>query len=373
MPRKRRICFVTGTRAEFGLMRSTLEAIRARPDLELQLVVTGMHLDRRHGSSIGTIREGGWKVDATVPWNSVRREAWGTARATGNAIVRLSEVFARLKTDVVLVVGDRVEAFAAASAAHIGQIAVAHVHGGDRAEGVIDDSLRHAITKLSHIHFPATAASHARILRLGEDAKRVHCVGTPGLDDIKRLAGSIQGFPKLQRHRYALLVMHPDREGSELNAVINAIVGSGIEQIVAIFPNNDPGADKIIRTLERHRSKFCYLLKDAPREQFLGRMRDAAVLVGNSSSGMIEAASFGTPVLNIGPRQAGRERSQNVADVPCREADIRRAIRQIWNDGEPQRFHGKNVYGRGGAGRRVAGILSRVRLDNSLFRKLISY
>jgi UDP-hydrolysing UDP-N-acetyl-D-glucosamine 2-epimerase len=276
-----------------------------------------------------------------------------------------------LKPDVVLVVGDRVEAFAAASAAHIAQIVVAHVHGGDRAEGVIDDSLRHAITKLSHIHFPATAASRDRIIRLGEDAGRVHLVGTPGIDGIKRLAASAP--LEYERHRYALLVMHPDRGGSDVGVALDAIQKAGIEQIVAIYPNNDPGADRIIRTLERRRSEITSLLKNAPRERFLRLLRDAALLLGNSSSGIIEAASFGTPVLNIGPRQAGRERSENVTDVPCREADIRRAMARIWNGGKPRRFTGENVYGREGAGRRIAGVLARVRLDNSLLRKLISY
>jgi UDP-hydrolysing UDP-N-acetyl-D-glucosamine 2-epimerase len=367
MPRKRRICFVTGTRAEFGLMRSTLEAIRAHPKLELQLIVTGMHLDRRYGKSIDDIRGEGWKVDAIVPWKG------DVAEATGFAVAGLSRAFLKLKTDVALVVGDRVEAFAAASAGHIGRIAVAHVHGGDRAEGLIDDSLRHAITKLSHIHFPATAGSRDRILRLGEDRNRVHLVGTPGLDSIKATASSISVFPNLRRRRYALLVMHPDRDQSDVGAALEAIAKAGVEQIVAIYPNNDPGADRIIRTLEHRRSQLTYLLKNCERGQFLGLMRDAAFLIGNSSSGIIEAASFGTPAVNIGPRQEGRERSENVTDVPCSEAAIGRAVKQIWHNGRPIRFKGRNVYGRDGAGKRIANVLARVRLDNSLLRKLICY
>jgi UDP-hydrolysing UDP-N-acetyl-D-glucosamine 2-epimerase len=367
MPRKRRICFVTGTRAEFGLMRPTLDAIRAHPKLQLQLIVTGMHLDARHGKSIDEIRREGWKIDAVVPWKGE------VAEATGRAIAGLSRTFSKLKTDIVLIVGDRVEAFAAATAAHISHRAVAHVHGGDRAEGVIDDSLRHAITKLAHIHFPATGASRDRIIRLGEDARRVHPVGTPGLDGLKRLAASGDPFPQLVPKQYALVVMHPDRDGSDVAVVLDAIRGAGVGQVVAVYPNNDPGADRIIRTLERRRGNFAYLLRNAPRDQFLRLLRHAAVLVGNSSSGIIEAASFGTPVLNIGPRQAGRERSENVTDVPCREADIRRAIARIWNRGKPVRYNGENVYGREGAGKRIANVLARVRLNNSLLRKLISY
>jgi UDP-hydrolysing UDP-N-acetyl-D-glucosamine 2-epimerase len=148
MPRKRRICFVTGTRAEFGLMESTLRAIRKHPKLQLQIVVTGMHLDRRHGNTIRSIER---KIDATVPWRAATGSPLDTARATGRAIESLAATFDRLNSDVVLIVGDRVEAFAAASAAHISGKIIAHVHGGDRALGQVDDSLRHAITKLSHI------------------------------------------------------------------------------------------------------------------------------------------------------------------------------------------------------------------------------
>ncbi|HTL28247.1 MAG TPA: UDP-N-acetylglucosamine 2-epimerase, partial [Tepidisphaeraceae bacterium] len=254
MPRKRRICFVTGTRAEFGLMRPTLEAIRAHPKLELQLIVTGMHLDRRHGRSINDIRREGWKIDSVVPWKA------DVAQATGLAIAGLSKSLSRLKTDVVLVVGDRVEAFAAASAGHISDLAVAHVHGGDRAEGMIDDSLRHAMTKLSHIHFPATRSSAARIRKLGEDASRIHLVGAPGIDGITELAPVSRHlkkcFPRLTPRAYAMLVMHPDRGGSSIEPILNAIFRSGIEKVLAVYPNNDPGAAKIIRALNRRRRQL---------------------------------------------------------------------------------------------------------------------
>src|SRR4051794_1816336 len=181
--KRRRICFVTGTRAEFGLMRTTLAAIRAHPSLQLQIVVTGMHLDRAHGRSLDAIRAEGWRVEGVVPWPRSTSPA-GTARSTGLATAGIAQTLERLRSDVVLVVGDRVEAFAAAAAGHLSGRAVAHVHGGDRALGQVDDSLRHAITKLSHVHLPATKASAARIIRLGEDRWRVHRVGTPGLDGI---------------------------------------------------------------------------------------------------------------------------------------------------------------------------------------------
>src|SRR6266550_4302922 len=184
---KRRICFVTGSRAEFGLMQSTLRAIESHPKLQLQIIATGMHLDPAHGEPLDAIRNANIEPTATVPWPAAS-SANSTAAATGKATAALAGAFKKLKPDIVLIVGDRVEAFAAASAAHISQIPIAHIHGGDRALGQIDDSLRHAITKLSHIHFPATRQSARRIQRLGEDKFRIHTVGSPGIDGIHHLS-----------------------------------------------------------------------------------------------------------------------------------------------------------------------------------------
>jgi UDP-N-acetylglucosamine 2-epimerase (non-hydrolysing)/GDP/UDP-N,N'-diacetylbacillosamine 2-epimerase (hydrolysing) len=187
------VCFVTGTRAEFGLMRHVLLAIQQHAKLKLQIVVTGMHLDAAHGDGLAEIKRGGWQIDGVVGWDSDSgRDRKTIARNTGSAIARLADAFADLKTDIVLVVGDRVEAFAAASAAHLSGIAVAHVHGGDRAEGQIDDSLRHAISKLAHIHFPATRQSAERLAKLGENRLRIHRTGSPGLDRITEEAAAFR-------------------------------------------------------------------------------------------------------------------------------------------------------------------------------------
>src|SRR5205823_3026318 len=155
----RTICFVTGTRADFGLMQSTLRAIAAHPNLRLQIIATGMHLDPAHGRTIDQIGRDGFKVDATVPWKPAGSNLTLLAQETGAATALLAAAYAKLNSDIILVVGDRVEAFAAATAAHLSGKILAHVHGGDRAQGQVDDTLRHAITKLAHIHFPATKQS----------------------------------------------------------------------------------------------------------------------------------------------------------------------------------------------------------------------
>lgn len=355
-------------------MRTALHAISAHPNLALQLVVTGMHLDRAHGRSIETIRTQGWKVDATVAWPRAVTAA-STATSTGSAMAKLALVFERLKSGVVLVVGDRVEAFAAASAAHISGCIVAHVHGGDRALGQVDDALRHAITKLAHIHFPATMQSAQRIRRLGEDAWRIHRVGSPGLDGIHE-AATVQ---KLVSGPFSLVALHPTsadeaRERHIANSVLRCLQKSEIPCNVVVHPNNDPGNRGISRVWDRVEGDARFIVRrDVPRSLFLGLMRDAAFMIGNSSSGIIEAASFGTPVIDIGDRQKGRERSGNAVNVSANASAIQAAIEKIWRKGRSLRFRGGNVYGTGGAGVKIASILARLSDDPRLRRKLIAY
>ena len=374
--KKRRICYVTGTRAEFGLMERTLRAIQAHRRLELQLIVTGMHLDKRHGRTINQIRKAGWNIEAVVPWRPTSTDLAALAEQTGQATAHLARAFERLKSDIVLVVGDRVEAFGAASAAHLSGRIVAHVHGGDRAQGQVDDTLRHAITKLAHIHFPATEESARRILKLGEDSWRVHVVGSPGLDGIQEDALPV--LTPASRRRYALMLLHPTSsderaEYRRARMLLQASRKAGLEEIIAIAPNNDPGAAGIARCWQDHSHDLGSLEPNWNRPAFLGLLRDAAVLVGNSSSGIIEAASFGTPVLDVGDRQKGRLRGQNVTTVPFRQGAIKAALQKVWNGGRPLTYSANNPYGRGDTAGRIARILATIRLNERLRQKLIAY
>jgi GDP/UDP-N,N'-diacetylbacillosamine 2-epimerase (hydrolysing) len=379
----KKICFVTGSRAEYGLMRGVLAAIDKHPELCLQIMATGMHLDPVHGSSLQTISDEGWTVDRTIPWaTSTDRDRVTTAICTGNATAALAQAYAELKTDVVLVVGDRVEAFAAASAAHLSGLPVAHVHGGDRAAGQVDDSLRHAISKLAHVHFPATKKSAERLRKLGEDAWRIHRAGSPGIDNIRAdTAGADeihQLFGPLARRRFALLVLHPadsdpHLESQRAKMIFKAVASIPYDRIVIVYPNNDPGSAGIIRIWDLLEDERIILRRDVPRPAFLGLMRDAAVLVGNSSSGIIEAASFGTPVLDIGPRQLGRERGPNVTDVPYDGQRIVRELSRLWNHAKPVRFASANIYGGRGAASAIASTLASLCISERLLRKLIAY
>lgn len=365
-------------------MSTALAAIARHPKLRLQIVATGMHLDKRRGDTLAGIRADGWKIDAVAPWPAQRDASPAAVAANaGRAMAELAGILEKLQSDIVLVVGDRVEAFAAAAAAHLSQRIVAHVHGGDRALGQVDDSLRHATTKLAHVHFPATAASARRIARLGEDKWRIHRIGSPGIDGIAAAAAPwsevAREFSGLSPRRFALLVLHPADadaavERKRAESTLRAIRSAGVEQIVIVYPNNDPGADGIIRAWRAAGTQpGIFTRADIPRTLFLGLMRDAAVMVGNSSAGIIEAASFGTPVIDIGPRQLGRECSRNVTHVSYAPADIRRTTAPIWNNGHPRRCRGANVYGRDGAGRRMADKLSQLRIDERLRRKLIAF
>ncbi len=296
---------------------------------------------------------------------------------------RWAREFIRLKPDVVLIVGDRVEALAAAIASHLCDIVVAHLHGGDRALGQMDDSLRHATSKLAHLHFPATAESADRLAKMGEERWRIHQVGSPGIDGIQDAAAPPlqirELFPGIKSRQFALLVLHsiePD-ESAEFQRASNVLKGiseTDIERIIIIHPNNDPGSRGIVRCWEMVAGSARYIVRrDVPRAVFLGLLRDAAMLVGNSSSGIIEAASFRTPVIDVGPRQLGRERCEDVRNVPYRQSSIATAVRRIFNRGRPLRGTCANLYGGKNTGERIATALSRIEIDRRLLRKIIGY
>ena len=362
-------------------MRTTLDAIRSRDELRLQIIATGSHLDPVHGRTVDDIRAAGYTVDAEVQWPD-STDAFGYAGAVGTAAASLASAYAQLKPDVVLVVGDRVEAFAAAFSAHLANLLVAQVHGGDRAIGQADDALRHAISKLTHLHFPATAKSRERLSKMGEDEWRLFLVGAPGIDGIEQAASS----PEHIRERYgamddgtALVVLHPTRDDAQseyesADRLLRAVRSAGVRRTVIVGSNNDPGRDGIARRwAEAAGDTDVQLHANVRRADFLGLMRDAALLVGNSSSGIIEAASFNLPTIDIGPRQQGRERSENVINVPDDLDAITAAVRRIWNDGQPLRPPVENVYGTNGAGRRIADHLATYDPATISQRKLIAY
>ena len=390
----RRVCVVTGTRAEYGLLRTVLRALRRQRGVRPQLLVTGTHLLRKFGHTIDEIRADAFRIDATVRMQAGADDAIAEAEAVGRGVTGIARAIERLRSDVVVVLGDRIEAFAAASAAACARRFVAHLHGGDRAVGDVDDSLRHAISKLAHIHFAATEDAARRLRRMGEPASRVFCVGAPGLDEIRAIRRPSKawlrerlGWPDLPE--YAVVAQHPcgrspATEARDMAATLSAVARAGLAGVVT-YPNSDPGHSGIIEAINRvcgasSRPRGGASKADRGpwrvqpsmgRDDFIRILKGALVIVGNSSSGIIESATAGVPAVNIGPRQKGRLRcGKGVVEARYGEAPVLAAVRRALHVRvEPD----NNVYGDGRTGRRVAQILGRLDLSEAFRQKLIRY
>jgi len=354
---------VTGTRAEFGLLLSVMRAIKANPYLELRTIVTGTHL------TTGTwrdVRDAGFEIDAKVRMQ--RRDTTGRAAdvaALGRGTAKMGDVFAQLNPDVVLVLGDRIEVFAAAAAASIGGFYVAHIHGGDRAEGVADEAMRHAVSKLAHLHFPGSASSRRRLVRMGEAKAQVFNVGSPAVDGLREVAPA-KDAPKL------IVMQHPigedpDRERRWMRATLRATL---LHSRLVMEPNHDPGREGIMRALNTQDLEGAEPTAHLPRERFLSLLKGARVIVGNSSAGLIEAAALRVPCVNIGPRQAGREKPGNVIDCDYGLGHVRKAVDQALNLDTSRLRH---PYGNGRAGERIAEVLASVDLNVVPLRKRNAY
>ncbi|MEJ5991362.1 UDP-N-acetylglucosamine 2-epimerase [Ramlibacter sp. PS3R-8] len=377
--KRRRICYVSGTRADFGLMRSTLQAIHSHPQLALEIVATGMHLSQAHGQTLREIEASGLPIRATVPVETDPPTGATMARNIGQMLVAFTALWQEQRPDVVLLLGDRGEMLAGALAAIHLNIPVAHVHGGERS-GTVDEPVRHAITKLAHLHFTASPGARERVVRMGEAPDRVWVTGAPGLDGLAALATR----PRAELAReagfdpdrpIALFVFHPvlqeaDAAGAQAAAILDALAAQGL-QVLALLPNADAGS-QAVRTVLQQRSQAgeLRLATHLPRADFASWMAAADVLVGNSSAGIIEAATFGTPVVDIGQRQHQRERNANVIGCDADAPAVAAAVRQALGHG---RFPADNVYGDGASGPRIVQLLATVPLDAALMKKTNAY
>jgi UDP-hydrolysing UDP-N-acetyl-D-glucosamine 2-epimerase len=359
MAGQRNIAVVTGSRADFGLLRPVMRAIREHPGLSLQTIVTGTHPLPPARTLAEVAAE--FAVDAVIPMQepgASSRQA--DAAALGRGISGLSLRLSQAEPDVVLVLGDRIEALAAAAAACVGGIRAAHMHGGDRAEGIADEGIRHAITKLAHIHLPATARSANRIIAMGEDPRRVHVVGSPaidGLSDIDPLDDL--SFASLGRPSLVFL-LHPTGAADEIErdrAARLLSICRGAGRVVAFHPNHDPGREGILAALE---SSGCECREHLPRAQFVALLKRVGLIVGNSSAGLIECAALAVRCANVGHRQAGRETAANVIDLPEWEFDrIEQAVHRAAAEARSSAMKAlDHPFGDGRAGERTADLLA---------------
>lgn len=379
----RRVAVVTGTRAEYGLLKSTMTALSTHEAIELQLIVTGSHLLRKFGHTIDEIAADGWTIDAQIAMQCGDDDALDQAGGLARGIDGMARFLVKGRTDMVVVLGDRIEAMAGALAAATTGRFLAHIHGGDLAAGDLDDRLRHAITKLAQLHFPATREAGRRIHRMGEDKARIHVVGAPGLDRVREILESqpIPGrLPRSRdRARQALVVQHPSgrssaRERETMSKVLQACEEESLH-VTCLYPNTDAGHRGILHAIEQRqrsaRNGEFRAIPSLPRDAFLRTMRDSDVLIGNSSSGIIESAYVGTPAVNVGDRQKGRQIC-GPSVIHCAEetAAIRTSLRKALT---LRRIRPAAAYGDGQAGRKIASVLAGVPLSDELRRKLNRY
>jgi GDP/UDP-N,N'-diacetylbacillosamine 2-epimerase (hydrolysing) len=381
---KRKISVITGTRAEYGIMRPVLQEIQASKKLQLYLIVTGMHLSKRHGFTINEIKKDGFRIHAIIDIMPRRNSAYYVVTALGRSIVEFSTVFKKLRPDINLVLGDRDEMLASTIAAYHMNIPNAHIHGGDKSQGGIDEYNRHAIAKMSNIHFAATKKSYERIIKMGENPKTVFLTGSPSIDEIRKnkitsKQDLVTRYPFNFNGNEILLLQHSvttqsELSGKQIKSTLEAIVKTK-KPTIAIAPNSDTGSSEIFAYLELYSKKYSFikLYPSVPRKDFLGMINYCGVLVGNSSSGMIEASYFNTPVINIGIRQEGRERGKNVIDVSkIKVSTIYNAILKGFQM-RKKRHAGKYVYGNGNASKKIIRHLEKIDLNKNLIQKQIFY
>lgn len=380
----RKIAVITGTRAEYGIFKSVLGEIERNTGLQLSLIVIGMHLSPEFGHTVDEIKKDGFKIAARVAVLHREDTKASMAKSIGESLSRTSDSLEKIKPDILLILGDRSEMLVGAVAATYMSIPIAHIHGGE-ISGNVDEPVRHAITKLAHIHFAATEDSAERIRRMGEEPWRIHVVGAPGLDLI--LSGKAPQLKEIAS-KYGLdlskplllVVQHPvvaeaDEAASQIRQTLEAIKELK-HQTILIYPNADAGGRRMIEAIRGYeKCMFLKTFRSIPHEDYLGLLRLASVMVGNSSSGIIEAPSFGLPVVNIGTRQTGRQRAGNVIDVGYHTEEILEAINRALHD---QCFREKvdqckNPYGDGKAGERIVRILSEVKLNKKLLEKRMTY
>jgi len=384
---RRKICVITGTRAEFGLLLPVMKKIQDSDLLELQVIVTGMHLLPEYGKTVSEISRNGIPIDACIPMTVAGGDKTAMSLSIGLGIISFMPILNKLDPDIVLILGDRFEIFSAAIAASFGGYLVAHLSGGDSLQAGYDEYVRHAITKISHIHLPSTAQSAQRIIRLGEDPENIFVVGSTALDTInhQKLPSKRRLFEKYglsANQNFVLVIQHPistepDIADQQMRITLDSLVELGLKMLV-IYPNNDPGGLKIINIINEYRQNFpeqILAYKNIPFEDFLGLLKFASVMIGNSSSGIIESSSFFLPVVNIGDRQKGRERSINVIDAPHDKQKIKQAINFALHDKEFKKTlkNCLNPYGDGNASQRIVDILSSIPITTNIFRKKITY
>ena len=381
--KKRKIVITTGSRSEYGILRPLIDNISNNDRFDFFLIVTGMHLSKKHGYTINDIKKDGFKIYKNYKMNPKNDTPYEISKSLGIGIMEFSKIFKNLKPDINLILGDRDESLASALAAYHMNIPNAHIHGGDKTKAGIDEYNRHAITKISNIHFAATKLSKNRIIKMGENPEYVFLTGSPSIDEIK--IKTILTKKQLEKKydlsfsgEEILLLYHPvttdiENSGIEIKNILSAIFKTK-KPIIAIAPNSDAGNEKIFAQLKlAKKNNHIKLYANIPREDYLSMLKFCGMLIGNSSSGIIEAGYFDIPVVNVGIRQKNRERGKNILDVSGSSNSILLAIKKSIKLKKMGKIKKSHVYGYGNSTNKIVEILEKISLNKNLIQKQIHY
>ena len=376
----KKICVVTGTRAEYGLLRWVIEGIRQSPELELQLVVTGMHLSPEFGMTVDAIKADGFTIDRKVEMLLSSDTSVGISKSIGLGMIGFADALEQLQPDLMLVLGDRFEIFSAASTAMIARIPVAHLHGGELTEGAFDELIRHAITKMSHLHFTATDTYRQRVIQLGEQPDRVFNVGSAGVDNLSRLELlNKQDFEEAISFRLGkkniIVTFHPvtlenATVALQFQYLLDVIDEYDDLHVIFTKANADTNGRIINEMIERYvaeRSDTTVCFTSMGQLLYLSALQHINGVVGNSSSGLLEAPYFRIGTVNIGDRQRGRIKAESVIDCEPNRDDIRVAMQRLFSE-EFVRVAKQvvNPYGTGGVAEKIIAVLEECQLDGIL-------
>lgn len=375
----KKICVVTGTRAEYGLLFPVIKGISDDNELVLQLIVTGMHLSEEFGNTYKQIEEDGFKIDKKIKLPLSSDSSIGISESIGLGHISFAETFQELKPDILLILGDRTEIFAAASAALIANIPIAHLHGGETTEGAYDEAIRHSITKMSHLHFVAAEVYKNRVIQLGENPKMVFNFGAIGIENIKNL--ELLSKKELEaslgitfKKNIFLITFHPvtlEKQTSEnqINELFSALDKYRDTSFIITKPNSDKNSRIIIKLIDEYVKKTAnaHSFRSLNQLRYLSAIKYADLVIGNSSSGIIEAPSFNIPTINIGDRQKGRLMSKSIINCSPEKNDLVNAI----NIGLSASFNDsiKNLqspFGTGNVSKQIIEVLRKTDLTNIL-------
>ncbi len=376
---KKKICIITGSRAEYGLLRRLISLVNHDHELDLNLIVTGTHLSHEHGYTVDEIRNDGTPITSEVEILLSSDTPQSVTKSTGIAMISFADIYADIKPDLIVILGDRFEILAAANAGHLSGIPIAHIHGGEVTEGAVDDAIRHSITKMSWWHFVATDEFKRRVVQLGEKPDRIFVTGGMGVDIVRNT--KLKNREDLEEElginfdkKNLLITYHPETLGSKDSSSIFKEIIMALEELdrTNLFftaPNSDAEGKTIAKMIEEfvERENNAFYFKSLGIINFLSMLQFVDAMVGNSSSGLLEAPSFKIGTINIGNRQKGRPKSESIIDCDLEKSNILSAIKTIYTDDFQKLLRtAKNPYGDGGSSEKILSIIKNHSIPENL-------